>query len=409
MTRRTETAETTEAGTARPRGAFVGVLVAFAFLLGLAGGAGGMALRARHNLERLRDHARADASGATGAAVVPPAERAAVALAYENPEVVSGRMHRITWAVENVAAPFVNSLPRPGQHRDCTITPEHLRSEAPLVLPRPAGTMRIFLTGGSTAFSSGAPSEATTIGELLEAELNRGGGVDGRHVEVFTAANPGWASTHERIWIVNRLAGWEPDLVISLSGTNDVHWAVSGRNVLWFWNYYEKNRNRFLERLHRMLGEPSPVAETPRVAVSPETVAERLARNIRLAAAGLEGTGARYLFVLQPTWAVTKKALSPREVALGATPPPGYDAGFDDFFRAAYATIVPRLDALDAPGLRIASATGIFDSLPVETEIFLDRYHFGDRGNRLIAAFLAGEVRALYGEPARSSPPAGAD
>jgi hypothetical protein len=148
-----------------------------------------------------------------------------------------------------------------------------------------------------------------------------------------------------------------------------------------------------------MLGEPPPVAETPAEAVSPERVAERLARNVRLAALALEGTGARYLFVLQPTWAVTGKALSAREAALGAAPPPGYAEGFDDFFRAAYAAIDARLGGLDAPGLRTASATGVFDSLPAGTEVFLDRYHFGDRGNRLIAAFLAREVRACLAPP----------
>ena len=74
-------------------------------------------------------------------------------------------------------------------------------------------------------------------------------GMDGSHLadfllnknyEVFTMATPAWASTHERIMIENRLSDLEPDLVVSLSGNNDVHWGAKNRNVLWFRAYHDE-------------------------------------------------------------------------------------------------------------------------------------------------------------------------
>ena len=94
------------------------------------------------------------------------------------------------------------------------------------------------MIGGSTAYSSGAPSQNKTIGSLLEKLL-----IDKTHsdssleYEVFTLASPSWSTTHERIIVENRLLDLEPDLVISLSGNNDCHWGALGGNTLWFRNY----------------------------------------------------------------------------------------------------------------------------------------------------------------------------
>ena len=116
-----------------------------------------------------------------------------------------------------------------------------LRSEEKLILPKPSNIHRIFITGGSTAFSSGAPSQDRTIAAYLNRLLSINlTPLTNINYEVFTMATPAWASTHERIMIENRLSDLEPDLVVSLSGNNDVHWEAKNRNVMWFRAYQDE-------------------------------------------------------------------------------------------------------------------------------------------------------------------------
>jgi len=102
-------------------------------------------------------------------------------------------------------------------------------------MPKPPTTYGIFFTGGSVAYGSGAPSQDKTIGQYLENLLNLEiTPVSHLRYEVFTLASPAWTSTHERIVIENRLSELDPDMVISFSGSNDVHCAGAGRDVFWF-------------------------------------------------------------------------------------------------------------------------------------------------------------------------------
>ena len=99
--------------------------------------------------------------------------------------------------------------------------------------PKPDNTFRICITGGSTAFGSGAPSQDRTIagylGRILSQELTP---VTKLNYEVVNAANPAWASTHERILIENKISELDPDMIISFSGNNDVHWGNLDRMSL---------------------------------------------------------------------------------------------------------------------------------------------------------------------------------
>ena len=168
---------------------------------------------------------------------IPSEEWPDLAQAYHEPEAVLETIEGFTWAVPNVPTPFVGSGPRPGTSGNSTINLRQFRSNRELPTRKEAGVARIFITGGSVAFGSGAPSQDRTIGEYLERELNRG--LNEPRFRVYTLANPAWASTHERILIENRLSEWQPDLVISLSGLNDVHWGQMGRDVMWFRTYHE--------------------------------------------------------------------------------------------------------------------------------------------------------------------------
>jgi lysophospholipase L1-like esterase len=254
----------------------------------------------------------------------------------------------------------------------------------------------VFVTGGSTAFGTGAPDDDRTIPGYLERELRT---ALGRDVEVINAANTAWASTHERNWIEDRLIELEPDLVVSLSGINDVHWALLGRNVLSMRAYADEHWFALVANLYRRAGAPLPdPVEVTTGRVEAPMVARRLARNARSAAASLASEDAAYLFALQPALAVTGKALSRKERWQRSLIDQRFGAGARDHVVQSYAEIRRSLAPAASPRVPFTDLSGVFDTLGADTEIFLDSYHFGDRGNEIIARALVGEVAALLEE-----------
>ena len=311
-----------------------------------------------------------------------------VSLAYYDPDDVRGRLHEISWSVPNMPTPFVGSAPVPGQHGIARINAAQFRAGHEVALPKPPDTFRIILTGGSTAYGAGAPADDRTIAGCLSRLLTTGlTPTTGRHYEVYTMANPGWCSTHERIIHENRLPPFAPDLVISFSGNNDVHWALGGGDIFWFRNYADVHFLRLVARAYELNGRPAfpellPPAPAP---VPPAVVAQRLLKNVRLSAFALAGDGIAYWFVLQPTLAVTAKPLTARE--RGALHDQAY-------FRDCYGQMDQALTALRLDHFRYVNFAGIFDQRSEQEQIFIDAYHFGDRGNELVAAALFAQLKA---------------
>lgn len=307
-------------------------------------------------------------------------------LAYHDGETVKNSAADISWGVKNVPAPFVGAAPWPGKNHNAFIDPLLFRTDKPLLEPKPAGVFRIFITGGSTAYGAGAPDQDRTIGAYLEHFLNQRRNrntVSAPGFEVFTLANPSWASTHERIIIANRLSELEPDLVISISGFNDIHWGYAGRDILWFNTYADDYLRRLVGAAYEAAFRPPPpeVVEVGDGPVAPATVAARLSKNVQLSAHALALGQIDYLFVLQPSLLVTKKSLTVRERAF-----------IDDrkaYFVKSYQLIDSRLRALALSNFGYLDLTSLFDKLSGDNDIFLDASHFGDKGNRLIAAAVA--------------------
>lgn len=328
-------------------------------------------------------------------AITPLSElqRTGYVQAYSDPAI---QPEGISWGPPNQPTPFVGTAPQPGQHRNAHINDWQMRSAQALSLPKPAGVRRIFLTGGSTAYGSGAPSQELTIGALLQAELNTAASGEQPRYEVFTFANPGWVSTHERIAIENYLSELEPDLIVSLSGNNDVFWADAGRNVLWFAThsdeYVKSLVNEALKATGRQPKPALPHAEPAADKIPPEQVAARLAKNAVLGATALQHPPAQagWLYVLQPNLAATRKPLTEREAAF-ITPS-------REYYASCYAAIATQLSGLQLPNFRFLNLSGVFDQLSQTEELFIDQFHFGDKGNRIIAQAMAPAVlQALSG------------
>jgi hypothetical protein len=265
---------------------------------------------------------------------------------------------------------------------------EHLlRTTRSVVIPKPAIVRRIVLIGGSTAFSSGAPSEEATIASLLEQALRPR--VPG--VEVLTLANPAWSSTHERIVVENLLGELEPDLVIALSGANDVHWGVRGHDPLVYRSYFEQTLFDIVAAAHVLAGREPPVDPT-RSSDEPvpcERIAEAFAMNVQLAARALELRGTSYLVAIQPTLLTSAKPLTAREKEVRSA----FPASHRSYFQTCMQGIHDATRAASIPGVTLVDLRGLFDADP--REIFIDSYHFGDRGNAALAAALAEPARLL--------------
>ena len=298
---------------------------------------------------------------------------------------------RVTWVPRDIPTPFVGFAPAPGPLASGSVNSMQFRYDREIQVPKPRGLRRIFLTGGSTAFSSGASSNATTIGGYLERYLNGAPGSSALHYEVVTAAACAWTSTHERIMIANRLIELQPDLVISLSGHNDAFWSIRGRNLLWFRSMQE---DFFLSLMNSALNSHKapefPAEETaPDLETTAQRATGRLIRNVSGAHHALVDAGATYMFVLQPVLQASMKRRTQREQQIaGRNAAESWFTGIPVF----YEEFRKQLQSLTSAGFAFVDAANCFEGCDATSEVFLDSCHFGDRGNDLIARSLVDPV-----------------
>jgi hypothetical protein len=306
-----------------------------------------------------------------------------------------------SWAPRPVLAPFVNNVPAPGRHHNAFINSTFCRSDKKVLMPKPAGVYRIFLTGGSTAYGSGAPDQDRTVGGYLQNLLNRRPWkTEGRSFEVFTLANVAWTTTHERIAIENIICFLKPDLVISLSGNNEMHWGWKGRNIFWLSTYPDE----YFRTLVNMTYEKSGLPPLPEIKVdesqpvSPDKVASRARWNVLLSIDALRRVNAEYVFFLQPNIKVTSKPLSRRESQV-------LENWSNDkaYVEKCYSRLEISLSGINAENYHFFRADPAFRNMNKSNEVFLDTSHFGDRGNELLAIHILESLKPLLLESSPAS------
>lgn len=89
-----------------------------------------------------------------------------------------------------------------------------------IVVPKPAGELRIVCVGGSTTYDSDIEDYRLAYPSRLEAEL-RGRGYG--NVTVINAGGAGWTSWESLIGFELRVLDLDPDIVINFDAINDVH------------------------------------------------------------------------------------------------------------------------------------------------------------------------------------------
>jgi len=350
-----------------------------------AAGAWAGARRVEQRFERI---VSAHEQALTLGELLTPEQREPVARAYQSPQEAAARFDSIAWEPPKTPAPFVGYVPTPGAHANAEHNSLGWRGTRELARPKPAGVVRVFLTGGSTAYGVGALSQDTTIGALLERKLaSELGARDGRRYEVFTAAAPAWSSTHERIAVENLIAEAEPDLVVALSGVNDAHWGWRGANVMWMRTYADEYFRLLLDEALAAAGSApsSDVAPGASDPVAPDEVGLRFERNQRLGWYAAASAGASYVVCLQPNLHVTE---SSRRA-------PGDDQA--GYFVACFDQMRARMNELELGRFAFVDLTRLFDADHGREHVYLDSYHFGDKGNRRIADALFEAVRTALG------------
>ncbi len=314
-----------------------------------------------------------------------------LAPAYLDPQSALENLSKYAWVAPNTSVPFIGHALKPGPHANTFINQQMFRHPTEVKVPKPKGIYRIFLTGGSTAFGFGSPSDATTLSGYLQELLNQGKETDSLRFEVINAANCAWASSHERAWISHHLNKFEPDLILSFSGANDAHWGIQGRDVNWLRSYTDEFFWELLQLAYQVQNEE--LIDTVKVSnerIGEDIVAQRLFHNLLLSKTSANLAESKYIFLLQPILQVTEKELSEREKKLSKRE--FFGEGTTSYFRSVYKKIKDRLEN-DASDLTFIDLSSTFDSLDSQTEVFLDSYHFGDRGNKYIAEKLYQELQ----------------
>ena len=305
-----------------------------------------------------------------------------------NTQALTARLREIVWVPGAQPAPFVGHIGRPIKSGNLRINEYGFRDDRQSYAKKPAGTLRVFITGGSTAWGSGAPDQERTISYLLEQTLNATFAARGVRYEVINAAFPAWATTQEKLLTQQVIARLQPDVVIMLSGNNDVHWSHIGEDIRWFFSYTDKNFVTMLNGLYHGIGQLDWMAPTGPENAPPracETLGPLTAANAAQAAFALAPASARLVFALQPNLMTTAKPLSAREQRV-------MRVKWRDYWRACYAAMAAHLQRLDAGNYQFLDLSRAFGEADANTEVFIDSYHFAERGNRLLANALAGGI-----------------
>lgn len=321
-----------------------------------------------------------------------PLTARALAKLYDVPiadrDALIKRLRDVAWVPSYQPAPFVGHMARPNLGVDPHINMLGFRDERQTYVSKPDRTVRIFITGGSTAWGSGASSQKNTISYLLEQILNeRVSHLTGYRYEIINTAFPGWSSTQEKLLIQQRLVDMYPDVVLMFSGSNDVHLERASRDVRWSFGLMDQNYMMLLNELYKSSGHSEQTFALPATSHPAECseLAVVTARNVEEAVFATDRVKARLIFALQPNVVSTGKTLSKRERQLPEVRNRAY-------WNACYQALRDNLGRISARNYQLLDLSRSFAGIDEDTEVFVDSYHFADLGNRVIAQSLADQI-----------------
>lgn len=272
---------------------------------------------------------------------------------------------------------------------------------------RQQNEFRIFLVGGSTAFSLYA-EEDSALHVLLEQSLARALGAAGRIPRVYCAAIPGATSRAEVAIVEDLVLPLKPDIVVVLNGVNDLNDGVRRQAAGWRNSALALNRVslvRNVRLLHLFANKLATLAYTPvsfhgaaaspsRIKAVVSEVVQRYGENMQSLQRWLSRAGIPLVVCLQPDLlALNARRLPNALLAIHRAWQEHAPVRFQ-IHRQGYARLLEnlerrRMNVFAANQLLMASGT-IEHAGPVQIErIFFDAVHLTPAGNRALAAWLS--------------------
>ncbi len=319
-------------------------------------------------------------------------------------------------------------------------------------LEKPSDEFRIFFTGGSTAFGLGPIGEASqamnfysiqfieTISHYMEKILNSSPLVEGKKIKVYNTAVWGHAFQHLLIRYPTKLRRYQPDMVISLDGANelplvsklDTNWdyfhegqynhilrdvfsyspsGLSSYLTLWLKNntylmtYLWAGRDLFQEmnatpRSHKGVVVSSQDVQQERSEITVDESSRLLDKNIgtvvRTAedySALLQNDGIPHILALQPWFYLSKKPLSAREKTIDKLE--GYRTYYDIPSDKVYKVLIDKIvESAHKKGYFVVDFSEYFDD--VSEWVFTDWCHLTAGANYLLAKELSNLVKEHF-------------
>jgi hypothetical protein len=327
---------------------------------------------------------------------------------------------------------FLGYLPRKN-HSDTgyNVNQYHLRYNDNFPKIKEANEIRIFITGGSTAWGHGVPQSKTyayVLEKFLRAQYPK------LKIRVIIAAAPSYISTQERIFFENIVLSLNPDIVIMFSGFNDMYYGYRGTDIMlehdiWRIKPLIQNKikrlpiekediNNFVDPPHyedyiskillfydkflyarKFPNKAAMQKVISELSAEPKSVYSSLKHNAQIIKAICDSIGSKFIFYLQPSlFATEKKKLSEQENVKLKFFSEEF-VGIADYNYKVY-QMYRKLFPIDALNNRYIFADGDEAIKFEEKNVFTDEAHFGDYGNRLLAKHMLKILNPLIKEMA---------
>tara|TARA_B110000014_G_C20097300_1_gene575390 strand:+ start:625 stop:1716 length:1092 start_codon:yes stop_codon:yes gene_type:complete len=246
-----------------------------------------------------------------------------------------------------------------------------------------AKSYKIFMTGGSTAYGIYASSDEKTIPAELEKLFLK----SGLNVDVINAGVSGATVNDEFLLIQNKIIKFQPDLIISYTGWNDLVMEYSEKNNEYTDEMKISNNLLFVQKytkiddlqayLWRVIEKRTSSNENEALfSTSLENKHHNWKKQLNQICNLGKEENFKTIVALQPLLGTSSKQLSTWEVEISKKLK-------QEEVIEQYQDFSKNLIELDESCEKTINLTKIFNN--VEGTIFQDSGHVGDRGNNIIA------------------------
>lgn len=283
---------------------------------------------------------------------------------------------------------------KPGRYGNIVINSYGFRGPE-IVMPKPAGTIRIAYLGASFVYDPYVKSGMTW--PLLTAQ-NLDRKITGCRVDLVNGGAPGYATAHSRTLFEHYIAPLKPDaaVVYTWDLTRDANRLVRESPETeavryrpgWFarhsllWGKIEKNI--FSLKLRRTINDPEG-----KLRFDPESLTRTFKGILTDLVASLHERGVKVFLLGVTGWLAEGQPRAEQEEAIASTVLYMPYFSVDGYLKAQ--------DAYNAAIREVAVATGatFIDTVkvpPHSSDYFADSVHFNERGSKLFAAYLSDKL-----------------